>query len=50
MDIPLKKVLKIIAEILLLIAEHIPLKEAISSTALKFNVSELDVWNIWNNR
>ena len=44
----LAKILKIIAEILLIIAENLPLSYAISEVASKHNISKREVRNIWN--
>ena len=44
----LAKIIKIIAEILLIIAENLPLSYAISEVASKHNLSESEVWDIWN--
>ncbi len=44
------EVLKIIAEILALIAKHIPVSAAITEVAEKHGLSESEVWDMWNNR
>ena len=46
MDI--KTILKVIAQILIIIADNIPVAEAVSQTAKKMGLSESDVWAAWN--
>lgn len=41
-------ILKIIGEILILIGENLPVSSAISKVASKYNLSESEVWDIWN--
>ena len=45
-----KKILKIIKEILELILSGLPERLAVDRTAAKFNMSESAVWEIWKNR
>lgn len=40
----------IFGEILKLIGERLPASAAISQVASKHNMSESEVWDIWNNR
>lgn len=44
------KILVIIGEILKIIGKGIPLSNAISEVAKSNNLSESEVWDIWNKR
>lgn len=48
MAISIGTILKIIGEILIIIGTGLPLSSAISQVSSKHNLSESEVWNIWN--
>lgn len=50
MSIPVGKILIIIAEILKLIGQNIPLTSAIAKVSDEYGYDEYEVWDAWNNR
>lgn len=48
MGLSLGKILKFFGEILILIGKNLPLSSAISQVASNHNLSESEVWSIWD--